>query len=271
MSTVFIISIIIILLSILVCYAFISQTIKTKKEEKVRRTLMLKKRKNTFMFMLNGFPAGFLPPDMALLVQGSLIDTLEQLNMLDPSNTTHTQDLQIVSQKMTNARKEGNANQRVEMESHQQIKEVKACLQELNKFIHMKERLNEISAGRSDNLQAQIKQLDIHITIDGYELSGRTAKEVDKTQLAHHYYQLALNLLNRESKSPFKGEQAKKYITIIEQLKEQLLAEEPPTSSSPTATTATEKPDDNTSIENEEQWNTFTDTQDNWKKNNEYD
>jgi len=269
MSSVFIISIIIVLLSILVCYAFISQTIKTKKEEKLRQTLMFKKRKNTFMFMLNGFPAGFLPPDMSLLVQNSLIDTLEQLNKLDPSNTTHAQDLQVVTQKMIKVKKEGKGNQRIEMESHQQIKEVKACLQELNKFIHIKEHLNEISTGRSDNLQAQIKQLVTHITVDGYEISGRAAKEMDKTQLAHHYYQLALNLLNRESKSPFKGEQAKLYIGIINELKEQLANEEQ--SSDAPANNINKESTDNAHTEKNEQWNEFTENQDNWKKNNEYD
>ena len=73
MSSVAVIVLIIVVLASLVCYAFISQTMAHKREQQERLIGALSLKARNFKFMLSGFPQGFLPPELTLLVQKSLI------------------------------------------------------------------------------------------------------------------------------------------------------------------------------------------------------
>lgn len=200
MSSVEIIVTIIILLAALVCYAFVAQTLKQKQEQRARLLAALTARARNFKFMLNGFPPGFLPRDLTLLVQRGLVEVCENLSRIEPREPTHLQDLQAISALMAETQRHAKPNQQVSLENPQQIKEVKMCLEELYRFIHSLESKGTLSRNQAENYRHQIQQLVLQITVDHYVIQGSSAETSAKTKLAVHYYDLATRLLIREGK-----------------------------------------------------------------------
>jgi len=201
MSSVNVIATIIVLLAVLVCYAFVSQTLRTKREQRNRLLTALKARERNFKFMQAGFPTDFLPRELVLLIQRNLIEVCEQLAKLNPSDPTHLQDLQHVSAQLSETQKQTRPASPVQLENPQQIKEVKMCLEELNRFIHHQEQKAVIPRNQGEAYRSLVKQLALQISVDSYSLQGRTAEQAGKTKLAIHYFDTALNLLIREGKS----------------------------------------------------------------------
>lgn len=200
MSSVEIIVVIIVLLAVLVCYAFVAQTLKQKREQRARLLAALKTRARNFKFMINGFPQAFLPRDLTLLVQRSLIEVCENLSRLEPREPSHLQDLQAISSLMAETQRHAKPNSQVPLENPQQIKEVKICLEELYRFIHSIESKGTLSRNQAENYRSQIHQLALQITVDNYVIQGSAAENTTKPKLAIHYYDLAARLLLREGK-----------------------------------------------------------------------
>lgn len=263
MSSVEIIVTIIVLLAVLVCYAFIMQALKQKKARRERLLVMLKRRESSFRFMLNGFPEGFLPKDLTLLVHSSLIETLEQLIQVEPQEARLAQDLQVISKKMSDAQREAGPPKLIKMSNHQQIKEVNTCLEELNKFIHLSESRGSLAKNKADGFKSYIKKLVLHVTVDAYELKAKASLQANKTKLAHHYYDLALKLLQREGSGEQKEALVAQYEKVLASLASKLASEE----DDPLDTTTETSLND----ELEEQWGKFAEEGDPWKKNTVYD
>ncbi|WP_096087607.1 hypothetical protein [Agaribacterium haliotis] len=200
MSTVTVISGIVVLLAALVCYAFVSQTIAQKREQRKRMLSKLKNQARGFKFMLNGCPDGFLPKELLMLIQRSLIDVTEQLSKLEPGEAVHAQELQTASSQLANAQREqGRADtQQVTLSTAQQIKDVKMSLEELHRFVFNLEGRAQLNRNQADAYRSQIKQLVLQATVDGYVLQGQTAQSSQKTKLAMHYFDLARQLMQRE-------------------------------------------------------------------------
>ncbi len=223
----------------------------------------LKARSRNFKFMLNGFPQGFLQRDLTLLVQRSLIDVCEQLTRLEPKEPGHVQDLQLVSTQMAETQRHAKPTAQVSLENPQQLKEVKLCLEELHRFIHQIESKSILSSNQADGYRNMIKQLVLQITVDGYVMQGRLAQQSSKTKLAFHYFDLALKLLQRESKVGQSPERLAKLKTTHQELQKQLQAEQE------------EVPvNEQEQAEAEEiasEWDKFGSDENVWKKKNIYD
>ncbi|WP_045861536.1 hypothetical protein [Teredinibacter purpureus] len=263
MSTVSVIATIIVLLSVLVCYAFVAQTVKQKREQRNRLLAALKSRSRSFKFILNGFPEGFLPRELTLLVQRSLIELCEQLTRLEPKDTTHMQDLQSISALLAETQRHTKPASPVTLESPQQIKEVKICLEELHRFVLQLENKNGLSRNQADTYRNQIKQLALQLTVDGYALQGRLAQQGGKIKLAAHYYDLAVKLLIREGKAGKIEDRVAKLKAIHTALIEQLAKEN-----------EKEAAGEDEQIEQEEiadEWDKFGEDNSEWKKKNIYD
>ncbi len=261
MSSVNIIISIIVLLGILVCYAFIMQSLKQKREQRNRILAALKSRCRNFKFMLNGFPQGFLPRDLLLLVQRSLIDVCEQLAKLEPREPSHVQDLQMVSTQMAETQRHAKPVAQISLDNPQQLKEVKICLEELHRFIHQLETRTILSHNQAEGYRAMIKQLVLQITVDGYVMQGKIARQSSKTKLAFHYFDLALKLLLREGKAGQFTERIENLKTIQQELLKQLELEHAPVS-------------DKEQAEAEEiasEWDKFDSDEEVWKKKHAYD
>lgn len=200
MSSVTVITSIIVLLAGLVCYAFIAQTISQKRQQKDRLLTALKTRVRNFKFMLSGFPPGFLPKELTLLVQRSLMHLLEQLSKLEPGNHSHNEDLQTVAQQMAETQRlpAQTTSQPSQIENAQKAREIKACLEELYKFIFHLEGKKNLTRAQADVYRAMIRHLVLQLTVDSYVLHGRIARDKAKLRLAVHYFDLALKLMLRE-------------------------------------------------------------------------
>lgn len=227
MSSVNVIVTIIILLAILVCYAFISQTLVQKRQQRERILANLKTRARNFKFMLHSIPNGFLPKELKLLIQRSLASILEQLAHAEPNIAAHKSDLQGLSQQITETQRQPEGGPRQNLENPQQSKEVKACLEELYKFVFHLEANRTLTRAQADSYRATIKQLVLELTADSYVLHGRLARDKEKWRLAIHYFDLALKLLTREGRSgQFDGRIAQLHEAISE-LQEKVVEEAP--------------------------------------------
>ncbi|TVZ38458.1 hypothetical protein P886_2825 [Alteromonadaceae bacterium 2753L.S.0a.02] len=263
MSSVNIIVTIVVLLAILVCYAFVSQTLRQKREQRLRVTAALKSRLRNFKFMINGFPKGFLPRELTLLVQRSLIDVCEQLSKLEPREPSHLQDLQAVTQQLQETQRQARPSDPVVLENPQQIKEVKMCLEELHRFIFQLERKGTVSHTHAEGYRSQIKQMVLQLTVDNYSLLGRQAQQSDKLKLAIHYFDLCVKLMLREGRPGQFDTRIQQQKLAIEQLRARL------------AELESTKPASAEEIAEQEQiaeeWDKFGSDEEVWKKKHAYD
>lgn len=258
MSTVNIIAAIIILLAGLVCYALIYQTSKQKKQNKERLLIALLKRARNFKTILDALPKGFLPPELMLLLQKSLQEIYTQLTNIDPQNTTHRGNLEAITQQMAQAAL--NPNQPTTCDPTQ-FKEIKACLEELYKFIFRLEDRRKIARTQGDAYRGMIQQLIFRLTIDSYLTHAMAAEANSKSRLALHYYQLALNIIKKEgpqSPSIDKLPEIEGKITLLTQA----LETESQMASNASPESAGELPDE---------WDSFEEGQSEWKKKQVYD
>lgn len=260
MSTITIISILIVLLATLVCYAFIYQTLQHRREKRARLLVALKARARTFKFMLSGCPEGFLPRELTILVQRGLIEVLEQLSKLEPREPAHKQDLQIVNAHLLQTQRQTGPKSTVPLQNHQQIKEARICLEELHRYIVLQEARQALAHNQAEAYRNQIRQLVLQITVDGYTLNGVTAKQKDKPKLALHYYELALNLLVREQRGGSQQANIERIRAIVEDLSAQVAQEE---AHKPGPSAAEQ--------EVAEEWDKFGEEDTLWKKKKIYD
>ncbi len=259
MSSVYIISSIVILLAILACYAFVSQTLALRKQHRDKLQTVLAAKVRNFKHMLNGFPAGFLPKELTVLVLRSLIDMYEQLVDIDPEKNQYKQDLQSASQQLNEAQRQTKPVAPAAIDNPQQLKDAKTCLEELHKFVFQLEGKGAMNRTQADNYRNQIKLLVLQVTVDAYLFSGRHARQAGKTRLAIHYYTLAHKLLSKENKG---GAQDKKISAInqmLAELQEKLNEEEP-------RSAAAAKPVETADGD----WNKLK-SDDSWKKKQVYD
>lgn len=202
MSSVALITAIIVLLTLLVSWAFIVQNLANRRQQRARLANALKQRARNFRYMLSGPPAQFLPKELTLLVQRSLIQVLEQLAQLEPKVSQYRQDLGLIAQQMAETQGRPEAppnNQSLQNPKHSQ--EIKACLEELYKFIYQLEGQKTMPRAQADAYRGMIKDLVLKLTVDSYVLHGRIAQDRGKPRLAIHYFDLALKLMIREGPS----------------------------------------------------------------------
>jgi hypothetical protein len=263
MNSVTIIVIIIVLLACLVCYAFVSQTLEQKRQHRQRLLAALQIRAGTFKYMLNSFPAGFLSRELALLVQRTLVDIYEQLTKLDPKNETYKQDLHAVTQRMNETWRQPQQPQSQILESNQQIREIKRCLEELYKVVYHQESRRTLNSREAEVYRTQIKQLSLSITVDSYILHGQQARQSEKLRLAQHYFTIAQKLLVREDTSGAFDAKKSRLTLWLEELDQQLRH------IAPEASAKSDGSDEQAEID--KAWEKFNQADENWKKKNLYD
>lgn len=263
MSTVTVITSIIVLLAILVCYAFIAQTIRQKKQRHNRLLQAMRYRWRNFRHMLNGFPEGFLPPDLKLLVQRSLLDTLENLVRLEPRNPNHKEELHLLTQQMSETSHETyNASHKPNLQNPQQIVDIKSGLEELFKFVFQLEAKKAVTKAQAEVYRASIRQLVVQLSIDAYTMHAWAARSKGKHALALHYFELALKLMRKEQAS----HQNEGRIKHIESLMAEIRAFSD-ADASPDLTAEQKQADSHISSE----WDEFTKNEESWKKKQLYD
>jgi len=262
MSSVPVIIAIVVLLAGLVCYAFIAQTVSQKKQQKERLLLALKSRIRNFKFMLSGFPPGFLPKELTLLVQKSLAQLLDQLSKMEPNHPGHKEDLKTIVQQMAETQRLQQNQPSSPIENPKQAREIKTSLEELYKYVFQLEGKKQLTGSQAEAYRNTIRQLVIQLTLDSCALQSRLARDKGKPRLALHYVELALKLALKERNGGRLDNQIAQLRATRSEL-ERLVNESPATEEN----SAEEA--DSSAINSE--WDKFAQEQQNWKKKQIYD
>ena len=263
MSATTIIVVIVCLLGALVCYAFIQQTLRNRKEEHNRLINALKARSRTFKFIQSGIPSGFLTKELNILFHKGMVDVAEQLSRLEPKEKSYLEELHSVSELLKEIHRQPAHTSPLNLESGRQVKEVKVCLSELGKYLSRLESKGEISPVQSKVYRRQLQQLELQVAVDANIIFGKQARQAQKTKLAIHYFELAKSLIARESKTSELRQKNEEIQHNLQELMEILSQEEDSPNLSETALQERE--------ELEAEWNKFDDRDSLWKKKNVYD
>ena len=264
MSSVLIIVIIVVLLVGLVSFAVISQSVSHAREKRNRSITALKTKARQLKYMVSGFPKGFLPRDISLLLQKNLLNVLEQLSSLEPQESQHKQDLQWIASLLNDTQRVAQPEATETLENPQQIKEAKLCLEELNSFVTKQEQKGVFNESTAENYRDRMKQMVLELGMDTYILQARSAEQIGKYKLAVLHLENALNMAIKEG---YSNGQIQKKVNFLKQKLEttrELAEQESSDEQAP-------KPQHNEE-ETNEAWQEFeNETDDGWKKKHAYD
>lgn len=242
-------------------YAFFFQSMEKKRKQQKRITAALKQRANSFRFMIQGFPTGFLTKDLSVLVHKCLMETCQRLSQLDPKDKSHLEDFQVYSTQLEEAKRKPPHNKRIRLDNPSQIKDVKKTLEELNKFIAQLKTRGSLNDKQFSVYSAQIKKLVVQISVDGYQIQAKHAQAAGKPRLSAHYFTLARKLLLKDGSGNDDKALADQLTATISELEKEAAALEP--QAAPPTPTETEQ-------EASQQWQDL-ESEANWKKKNVYD
>lgn len=259
MSSIMIVSGIIAVLIVLVCYAFIFQTIENKRKQKQRVLSALKTRSTNFKYMLSGFPPDFLTKDLTILVNRCLIDLYEQMSKLDPGEPAYMEELQRYTTQLAEAQRSQINTKRTQLDNPQQIKDIRDHLQELHKFIEKLLKRHTITGPQAKTYSRQIQKLILQISVDAYLMYAKQAQQGNKMRLAAHYYTLAKKLLIRENGKQTYSKQIAQLESVVTHLESQIVEE------------AKVKPITQAAPVPSREWDEFEDEEAGWKKKTVYD
>ena len=251
---------IIIIVSALVCYAYISQSIEKKRIQKQRILMALKTKQRNLLHLAAGFPAGFLSPDLQSTIFKAMVETVEQLANLEPQDPRHQDDITLYSNQLATLSKQNNPAQRPRLDNPQQMKEVRTHLKELESFIGLQEQGKSINKVQADAFRDQLKRLNLQMGVDAYLYHAKQAQQASKWRLALHFFGLAKKMLAAENSAHTYDKQIAQISSIIIKLEEKAqITPEVETSNKQTPDAAKE-------------WDNFEpQKEDSWKKKQVYD
>lgn len=252
---------IIVLLSALACYAFISQSLEKRRIQKQRALMTLKTKQRNLAYMLNGFPPNFLSSDLIGIVYRALINTCEQLSNLEPEDNRHIEQANSLTNQLAILTK-NSAAQRARLENPTQMKEIRQHLQELHHFVKQQTASRAITKVQAVSFFDQIKRLNLQMAVDTHVFHAKEAQQHNKARLAIHYFILAKKLLASENNSSIYDKQIVQIDGIIEKLEEKARNGE-----------STAAADENEVVSDpiSKEWENFTKPEENWKKKQVYD
>ena len=263
MGTESIITLIIAGLMVFVGTAFVIHTVERNRKEKKRLETALSKRAASLQHMLDNFPENFLGNELKVLICKSLINIYEQLINIGSNKSQCNAQIANISQRLQTLASESSDKPYQALENPAQIKEVKAQLNMLYGFINKLLTQNSIGKAQAQAYTQQLQVLLTQTSIDHYAIAARQAEEQQKIPLAIHYYQSALDKLNKESLSKAYHQYAINYQQKINELRAltpQVTKDPLPEQGAETTTAASEE------------WDKFLDTdEDDWKKKSVYD
>jgi len=253
--------VIIVLLSALACYAFISQSIEKKRVQKQRILMTLKTKHRNLAHLINGFPPNFLTADLLSLIYRALIDTSEQLSKIEPKEQRHLDDITLFTNQL-NSLPKNNVAQRPRIDNPQQMKDIRQHLQELQHFLVQQETLKVINKIQFGAYTDQAKRLSLQMSVDAYLYHGKQAQQNGKLRLAIHFFTLAKKLLTAENATRAYDKQIAQLDGVIGKLEEKAQATgeiTDPAQNSAASTPASKE------------WENFSPPDEDWKKKPIYD
>ena len=263
MSTESIVTFIIAGLLVFVGTAFVIHTVEQNRREKKRLETSLLKRAANLQHMLDNFPENFLGSELKALICKSLLNIYEQLINIGSNSSQYNTQMTDINQRLQTLAGESRNKPYQALENPGQIKEVKDQLNMLYGFISQLSAQNSINKAQAEAYTRQLKVLLSQTAIDNYVIAARQAESQEKSRLAIHYYQAALDKLNKENLSSAYHQHALDYQKKITDLRSHDDQQEVVSPSSEGKETGTES---------NAEWDKFMDTdEDEWKKKSVYD
>ncbi|MEH6557126.1 MAG: hypothetical protein V7708_04985 [Oceanicoccus sp.] len=244
-------------LAVLVAVGILLQTMDNKRKENRQREAALNARARSFDYMLNGFPEGFLHPQLKILICHCLIEVFSQLNKIDPGNTNYTGKLATAQQRLTEFSAKPGKRAPVTLSDRAQIREVQKMLSSLYNFVSELAASKRIKPADAIHYRKLLQRLLLQTTLD--ELINPIAEALDQNNkpLAIHYLQVGRDKMQHENEDGFYNDSINKHNTRIDALTQQ---------------TPTQNPSSNTHQQyTDKQWEGLAKTDDSWKKKSIYD
>ncbi|MFT5116872.1 MAG: hypothetical protein ACI9NY_000396 [Kiritimatiellia bacterium] len=210
---------IIAIISLLVCYVFIHQTIAERQREKQRLHRALEKRAKELIQMVSAFPDNFLPRELLVFIYRCIIDAYEQLSKLKPAEIQYVESLKMHSMQLETVVRKTGSHKVEDLQSLTQINELRQYLNLVGGFLQKSAQRNHITHKQHLHYRQLAKELMIRLAVNNYSASAKQALEVQKNKLAIHYYELAKKLLIKETPTGYK-ENIQKINLRLEPLRE---------------------------------------------------
>jgi len=260
MSTTVIISLVAVVLFVMMAVALTIQSIDKSNKEKKRMLTALKGRARNFEYVLETLPAGFLSPELYMLVCQQNLDTCEQLSQLDSGNAEFKALFDAAYQRHDMAKKQPTAQKAFAFNDSKQIKEVKQLLTMLFNFIISLQKSGKLNAQQAGAFANQVKQLMLQSETDALMGAAKDAAGKGKFKLSIHYHNMVIDKYKKQNASGAYNDK----IAILKQQIEELNKHAANEAPSPTASAV----DDETAKE----WDSVVSADDdNWKKKAIYD
>lgn len=266
MSSVTIIAAIVILLFILICGAFISQTMREKREQRHRFLVALRAKSNKFKAILSICPKDFLSRDLKILALRKLIESCEGLSKVEPNEPNHLNDVQIYSAELNDTQRQAPQDEPISIDNPALLPQLKACLDELFQFVVNMESKHTLPRNQADSLKAQIKLLVITLSVNKNEMQGQTAYDSDQQKIALHYFSLTLQIILKDAKGSILEKKVPALKERIQEIKT-FLRQEAQNNNINNKASEPDKPSSNS----DKEWEEYEDENNGWKKKNIYD
>lgn len=213
-------------LAVLIGVGILLQTIDNKKKENHQREATLNVRVRNFDYMLNGFPEGFLHPQLKILVCHCLIEVFSQLNKIDPGNKNYADKLVTAQQRLTEFSAKPGKPASVTLSDRAQIREVQKMLSSLHNFVSKLAASKRIKPVDANHYRKLLQRLLLQTTLD--ELINPIAEAVDQNNkpLAIHYLQVGRDKMQQENEDGFYNDSINKHNSRIEALMQQTPTQE---------------------------------------------
>ncbi len=252
------------IVALLVCYVFIRQTIGERNQEKQRLHRALKNRANELVQILSAFPDYYLPKEITVFVYRAVVDAYEQLTNLEPAEPSYSEAFKMHSAQMEAALRQPENRKQQHFQSAAQINELRQYINILNGFCLKSMQRGQITNKQCAHYKALLKELSINLTVDNYSFCAKQAKDNNKPKLGIHFYELAKNLLLKETPNDYKSiiKFINEEVPRLKEMEDARLSEEERLINAKAA--------EETPSSEESQWYEYDEDSD-WKKKNIYD
>lgn len=195
MSSLILIALLATLALALAVYASVSQGIESKRQHQQQLSKTLKIRYSNLATMLTGFPKKFLNKELILFCYQCLIETCEQLVLVEARNASYGIEAQQLRKQMLAFENKAPGNDKVPLTKLNVIQQARFHLQELYGIVEQRRKKKLLSSKQAQLHVQQIQILMLQLSTDAYIISAMQSEAENNPKLAAHYYLLALKLL----------------------------------------------------------------------------
>lgn len=254
MSTTVIISLVAVVLFVMMAVALTIQAIDKSNKDKKRMLTALKGRARNFEYVLETLPAGFLSPELYLLVCQQNLDTCEQLSQLEANNAEFKAQVDAAYQRLDMAKKSPTAQKGFAFSDSKQIKEVKQLLTMLFNFIVSLQKSGKINGQQAGAFGNQIKQLMLQSETDALMGAAKDAAGKGKFKLSIHYHNMVIEKYKKQNASGAYNDKIAILKQQIDELNKHAATEAPSPSASAQDEATAKEWDDVVSSSDDDTW-----------------